>query len=107
MNLSEIKQTTRWSQPVSGLNGFSHGYATVEGVRLHYVSGGNQQGATLVLLAGFPQSWYAWRHVMARLAEHYFIVAPDLPGQGDSDKPYCGYDTLSLASRVQGLLQAL
>ena len=107
MNLSEIKQTTRWSQPVSGLNGFSHGYATVEGVRLHYVSGGNQQGATLVLLAGFPQSWYAWRHVMARLAEHYFIVAPDLPGQGDSDKPYSGYDTLSLARRVQGLLQAL
>ncbi|MGK3114752.1 alpha/beta fold hydrolase [Candidatus Pantoea formicae] len=107
MNVSELKQTTRWSQEVTGLSGFFHGYATVDGVRLHYVSGGNQQGETLVLLAGFPQSWFAWRHVMAGLAQHYFIVAPDLPGQGDSDKPYDGYDTLSLARQVQGLLQAL
>ncbi|ORM62824.1 hydrolase [Pantoea rodasii] len=107
MNVSELKQTSRWSEPVSGLPGFSHAYASVEGVRLHYVSGGNTQGETLVLLAGFPQSWFAWRHVMATLSEHYFIVAPDLPGQGDSDKPYSGYDTFSLAQTVQGLLQQL
>ncbi|MDI9219386.1 alpha/beta hydrolase [Pantoea sp. EA-12] len=107
MNASELKPTARWSQPVTDLPGFCHGYASVEGVRLHYVSGGNQQGETLVLLAGFPQSWYAWRQVMAKLAEHYFIIAPDLPGQGDSDKPFAGYDTVSLATKVQGLLQQL
>ncbi|MFT4272520.1 MAG: alpha/beta hydrolase [Pantoea sp.] len=96
-----------WSQPVANLPGFAHHYATVEGVRLHYVSGGNPQGEILLLLAGFPQSWYAWHQVMAQLADRYFIIAPDLPGQGDSDKPSAGYDTQALAAKVQGLMQQL
>ncbi|MBK0091135.1 alpha/beta hydrolase [Erwinia sp. S59] len=107
MKASELKITSRWSQPVTNLPGFSHHYATVDGVRIHYVSGGNPQGETLVLLAGFPQSWFAWRKVMALLGDRYAIIAPDLPGQGDSDKPNSGYDTTSLAEKVQGLLQQL
>lgn len=91
----------------STLPGFVHRYANVEGVRLHYVSGGNPQGETLVLLAGFPQSWFAWRQVMARLASTYRIIAPDLPGQGDSDRRETGYDTRSLATKVHGLLSSL
>lgn len=96
-----------WSQPVANMPGFAHYYATVDGIRLHYVSGGNPQGEVLLLLAGFPQSWYAWRHVMALLADRYLIIAPDLPGQGDSDKPQAGYDTQTLARRVQGLMQSM
>ncbi|HAU5563742.1 TPA: alpha/beta hydrolase [Serratia fonticola] len=107
MKASELKITSRWSQPVANLPGFSHHYATVDGVRIHYVSGGNPQGETLVLLAGFPQSCFAWRKVMALLGDRYAIIAPDLPGQGDSDKPNSGYDTTSLAEKVQGLLQQL
>ncbi|MBK0122547.1 alpha/beta hydrolase [Pantoea sp. S61] len=107
MKASELKITSRWSQPVANLPGFSHHYATVDGVRIHYVSGGNPQGESLVLLAGFPQSWFAWRKVMALLGDRYAIIAPDLPGQGDSDKPNSGYDTTSLAEKVQGLLQQL
>lgn len=107
MKASELKITSRWSQPVANLPGFSHHYATVDCVRIHYVSGGNPQGETLVLLAGFPQSWFAWRKVMALLGDRYAIIAPDLPGQGDSDKPNSGYDTTSLAEKVQGLLQQL
>ena len=91
----------------STLPGFVHRYANVEGVRLHYVTGGNPQGETLVLLAGFPQSWFAWRQVMARLASTYRIIAPDLPGQGDSDRRETGYDTRSLATKVHGLLSSL
>ncbi len=105
--MSDNKITQPWSQPVASLPGFAHAYATVEGVRLHYVSGGNPQGEVLLLLAGFPQSWYAWRQVMARLADRYRIIAPDLPGQGDSDKPQFGYDTLALAGKMQGLMQKL
>lgn len=96
-----------WSHPVADMPGFTHYYATVEGVRLHYVKGGNPQGEVLLLLAGFPQSWYAWRQVMAQLADRYLIIAPDLPGQGDSDRPQFGYDTLALAGKVQGLMQKL
>ncbi|WP_261641223.1 alpha/beta fold hydrolase [Erwinia mallotivora] len=96
-----------WSQPVTGMPGFSHHYETIEGVRLHYVRGGNPQGEVVLLLAGFPQSWYAWRQVMVLLADRYQIIAPDLPGQGDSDKPQFGYDTQALAGKVQGLMQKL
>ncbi|MBA0038732.1 alpha/beta hydrolase [Pantoea sp. BIGb0393] len=107
MSASVLKDAPGWTQPFAPLDGFSHHYATVDGVRLHYVSGGNVNGETLLLLAGFPQSWFAWRQVMALLGDRYFIVAPDLPGQGDSDKPLSGYDTTSLAQKVQGLMQQL
>lgn len=107
MSASVIKHAQGWTQPFNALDGFSHHYATVDGVRLHYVSGGNANGETLLLLAGFPQSWFAWRQVMALLGDRYFIIAPDLPGQGDSDKPLSGYDTTSLAQNVQGLMQQL
>lgn len=95
------------SRPVASLPGFEHRYTTVDGLRLHYVAGGNEEGATLVLFAGFPQSWYAWHKVMKALASRFYIIAPDLPGQGDSDKPLDGYDTLTLADKAHGLLQQL
>ncbi|MBY4888087.1 alpha/beta hydrolase [Pantoea sp. DY-15] len=107
MSASVIKHAQGWTQPFNALDGFSHHYATVDGVRLHYVSGGNANGETLLLLAGFPQSWFAWRQVVALLGDRYFIIAPDIPGQGDSDKPLSGYDTTSLAQKVQGLMQQL
>ncbi len=97
----------RWSQPVDHLPGFRHYYQTAEGVRIHYVSGGNPQGEVLLLLAGFPQSWYAWHKVIPHLAERFRIIAPDLPGQGDSDKPIHGYDTLALAGKIHALMQCL
>lgn len=87
--------------------GFAHRFATVEGVRLHYVRGGQPGGGTVILLAGFPQSWYAWRKVMPGLALTHEVVVVDLPGQGDSDRPGDGYDTGSLAAKLHGLLQRL
>lgn len=105
--MSDNLLTPSWSQPVAGMPGFSHHYATIEDVRLHYVSGGNPQGEVLLLLAGFPQSWYAWHQVMNLLGDRYHIIAPDLPGQGDSDKPQSGYDTQALAGKVSGLMQKL
>ena len=61
----------------------------------------------MVLLAGFPESWFAWRKLMPLLGPVYRIIAPDLPGQGDSDRPLGGYDTQTLATKVHGLLQQL
>jgi len=105
--MTRITTTQLWSHPVIDMPGFSHQYVTVDGVRLHYVRGGNPEGEALLLLAGFPQSWFAWRHVMPLLADRYQIIAPDLPGQGDSDKPYSGYDTQALAEKAQGLMKKL
>jgi microsomal epoxide hydrolase len=89
------------------LAGFEHRFATVGGVRLHFVSGGKADGDVVVLLAGFPESWFAWRKVMPLLANTFKVIAPDLPGQGDSDRPAAGYDTKTLATTVHGLLEQL
>ena len=102
-----VIRTAPASRPVAALDGFEHGFETVDGVRLHYVSGGRADGEVVVLLAGFPESWFAWRKIMPLLAADYRIIAPDLPGQGDSDRPLDGYDTQTLATRVHGLLQQL
>lgn len=61
---------------------FSHTRAVVEGASIHYVSGGS--GPPVLLLHGWPGSWYYWRHVMPELALYHKVVAVDLPGFGDS-----------------------
>lgn len=88
-------------------DGFSHQFTRVNGLRFHYVTGGRPDGIPLVLLAGFPESWFAWRHVMTCLADKYRIVAVDLPGQGDSDKPLSGYDTQTVATRLHTFIASL
>lgn len=103
----KLVETAPASRLESALPGFEHRFATIGGVRLHYVTGGREDGETLVLLAGFPESWFAWRKMMPLLAGTYRIIAPDLPGQGDSDRPAGGYDTKALAEAVHGLLQQL
>ena len=95
------------SRPDPELPGFEHRFATVDGVRLHYVTGGKADGEATVLLAGFPESWFAWRKVIPLLAPGFRIIAPDLPGQGDSDRPQSGYDTQALAVMMHKLLQRL
>lgn len=95
------------SLPDTQLDGFEHRFEMVDGIRLHYVTGGTTDGETVVLLAGYPQSWFAWRKVMPLLATRYRVVVPDLPGQGDSDRPLDGYDTQTLATRLHALLRKL
>lgn len=92
----------------AGIDAFAdctHDYATVNGVRLHYVTAG--QGNPVVLLPGWPQTWYAWRHVLPILAQHYQVLALDLRGMGDSDKPEQGYDTATVAADLFALTQEL
>ena len=62
-----------------------HGYADNEGVKIHYVSLG--KGPLVVMIHGFPDFWYTWRHQMDALAKKYRVVAVDLRGYNRSDKP--------------------
>lgn len=81
----------------------THHYAHVHGLRLHYVTQG--EGAPVLLIPGWPQTWYTWRHVMAALADNgYQAIAVDLPGMGLSDKPLDGYDTGTCAARLHALM---
>jgi pimeloyl-ACP methyl ester carboxylesterase len=93
--------------PLRDLAGFTHRWVDAEGIRLHVMEGGRSGEPTVVLLAGFPQTVWAWHRVMPRLAERFHVIAVDLPGQGHSDRPSGGYDTHTLASRVQAALTAL
>jgi pimeloyl-ACP methyl ester carboxylesterase len=84
---------------------FSHHMATVNGIQMHYVIGG--QGDPIVLLHGWPQTWYEWRHVMPALAKNYTVIAPDLRGLGDSSKPATGYDGKTVAEDIHQLITQL
>jgi pimeloyl-ACP methyl ester carboxylesterase len=72
---------------VAGLeNGWHEGYAQLKGVRLHYVEAG--QGPLVVLLHGFPEAWFSYRHQLGALAQAGFhAVAPDMRGHNLSSKP--------------------
>ena len=82
-----------------------HHVAVVNGFRMHYVIAGS--GYPLVLLHGWPQSCYEWRKIIPSLAERFTVIAPDLRGLGNSDRPMTGYDKRTLASDVHALVQAL
>jgi pimeloyl-ACP methyl ester carboxylesterase len=84
---------------------FSHNTATVNGIQLHYVMGG--KGDPIVLLHGWPETWYAWHKVMPALAKNYTVIAPDLRGLGDSSKPPSGYDGKTVAEDINQLVSKL
>ncbi len=63
-----------------------HGYAQIGGVRLHYAKRGEGE-KLVILLHGFPECWYSWRHQLRALGDAYTVVAPDLRGYNLSDKP--------------------
>jgi pimeloyl-ACP methyl ester carboxylesterase len=84
---------------------FHHQTAQVNGVRLHYVIGG--QGFPVVLIHGWPQTWYEWHKIMPALAEKYTVIAPDLRGLGDSERTESGYDASTTAEDIFSLVRSL
>jgi pimeloyl-ACP methyl ester carboxylesterase len=83
----------------------AHHTAQVNGTRLHYVTAG--EGPPVMLLHGWPQTWYEWRHVIDLLAGEYQVVAPDLRGFGYSAKPSAGYDADTMAADLAALADHL
>jgi pimeloyl-ACP methyl ester carboxylesterase len=84
---------------------FTSRYLDTGDVRLHAVIGG--AGPPLLLIHGWPGSWYYWRLVMPALARDFSVIAVDQRGMGLSDKPEQGYDTGTLANDLAGLMDAL
>lgn len=84
---------------------FKHHYAEVGEVMIHYVTLG--KGPPLVLLHGWPQTWFMWRDIIPRLAPHYSVIAPDLRGLGDSGRPKSGYDKKTVAQDIAALMKKL
>jgi pimeloyl-ACP methyl ester carboxylesterase len=74
-------------------------------IRQHYMEAG--EGAPVALLHGFPETSYAWRHQIPELAKKYRVIAPDLRGYGETDKPATGYDKRNMAKDLRELMRAL
>lgn len=91
--------------PDGFLDVFTSRHVEVNGLRLHAVTGGD--GPALLLIGGWPQTWYAWREVMPALARRHTVVAVDSRGAGLSDKPDDGYDAGTLAADLVALMTAL
>ena len=83
-----------------------HHFADLGEVTIHYVTAGAGLGdrPPIVLVHGWPETWYEWRHVMPRLAAHHPVIALDMRGLGDSSRPPDGYDKRTVANDVFRLL---
>lgn len=79
-----------------------HHTIKVNGIRMHVAEAG--EGPPVVLLHGYPETWFAWRHQWPDLARDYHVIMPDLRGYGDTDKPDTGYDKRNMAEDIRQLV---
>jgi pimeloyl-ACP methyl ester carboxylesterase len=79
--------------------------AEINGVKLHYMTAGH--GTPLILLHGYAETSLMWKPIIPVLAERFTVIAPDLPGIGDSDIPTGGLDMKSAAIRIHDLAKSL
>lgn len=86
---------------------WQHGYIVTNGIKLHYVTQG--EGPLMLMLHGFPEFWYSWRHQIPEFAKDHKVVAIDLRGYNDSDKPkeVSAYAMPELLKDVAGIIRGL
>ena len=93
------------AQTASGVGAIVSRSAEVEGVKLHYLTAGH--GPAVILLHGYTQTSRMWKPIIPLLAEKFTVIAPDLPGIGDSSIPTDGLDMKSAAIRIHALAKSL
>src|SRR5258705_7982769 len=101
---SHGKLSRMWTE-LPRVEGVEHREVTISGVRVHVAQSG--AGRPLVLLHGWPQHWYCWRHLIPLLAPHFRLICPDLRGFGWSDAPPGAYDKEQFATDLLDLLDEL
>ena len=90
---------------IAALDGFIQQLVPANGIRINAVTGGD--GPSVLLLHGFPETWWEWHHVMPLLAERFNVVAIDLRGAGYSHCPLDGYDKATMARDAHEVMIAL
>jgi len=92
-------------QAGSSADAIASRFGEVDGIRIHYLTAGH--GPAVILIHGYTQTSRMWRPLIARLADRFTVVAPDLPGIGDSDIPKNGLDMKTAAIRIHALVKSL
>src|SRR6478735_3450418 len=87
------------SEPISAKD------ATIDNVQLHYLTAG--RGPAVILLHGYAETSRMWRPLIPLLADKFTVIAPDLPGIGDSSIPADKIDMITSANRIHGLMHSL
>ncbi len=103
----DVNSSTPSSPAMPVLDGVEHTYVDVAGLRVHVALAGPADAPPVVLLHGWPQNWWCWRHVVPLLADRYRLVMPDLRGHGWTAAPAKGYGKEQLATDLLGTLDAL
>ncbi|RWS24678.1 epoxide hydrolase 4-like protein [Leptotrombidium deliense] len=86
-----------------------HEFISLKDIRLHYVANGNPENPMMILLHGFPEFWFSWRHQLKAFSDDYYVVAVDLRGYGDSEKPAGkqNYTTSKICADIEQFITAL
>jgi pimeloyl-ACP methyl ester carboxylesterase len=92
-------------RPQPSVAGVRHSFVDAGGLRMHVAEAG--EGEPVVLVHGWPQHWYVWRHLIPALAESHRVIAPDLRGLGWTEAPPRGYAKDTLAEDLLNLLDAM
>ena len=93
------------AQTTAASNSIESKFATVEGIKIHYLSAGH--GPAVVLLHGYTQTSRMWRPLIPKLTDKFTVIAPDLPGIGESEVPKDGLDMKTAAIRMHALIKSL
>ena len=86
---------------------FEHRQVQANGISLHVAIVGDPTKPAVMFLHGFPEGWFSWRSIMEALADDYFVLAPDLRGYGQSDKPADGYGLITLTDDIHDVVKQL
>jgi pimeloyl-ACP methyl ester carboxylesterase len=89
------------------VDGVEHRFVEANGIRIHVAEAGPEDAPALVMLHGWPEHWYIWRHLIGPMAQERRVVCPDLRGLGWSDAPPGGYEKEGLADDLFALLDRL
>lgn len=89
------------------LPGVTHEFIDAGGLRTHVALAGSEQSPPVLLVHGWPQHWWAWRHVIPELAQTHRVIAADLRGHGWTDRPRGGYIKDQLAADLLAALDTL
>jgi pimeloyl-ACP methyl ester carboxylesterase len=105
MDIINKAQTPNDAELALSLGAFESKEIEVNGITLHYVEGG--QGQPLILLPGWPETWWSYHKIMPELAKHYLVISLDLRGMGYSSTPESGYRKRDMAFDVAELARKL